>query len=410
MVIQIKPSSYSQEQASSLSKRVLIILYAGDYRDAYQRIKSGRGEAYHGQKYALDTIAGLNHEIEEAAFLCCRSKERYDELIGSGLRVIGAAADPYKDVKELLNVIEGYRPTHIVLRMPHRPILQWAIKHRVKTITALADSFNLRGIRARIDYLRLARLLNNAMVDWVGNHGVNACLSLRNIGVKPHKLIPWDWPHVKKPHDFPARELSSISSPVVLLYVGTISRKKGVYDLIHSIKRLKATNILVRLRLIGRGEVESTLNLVNSLGLNDLVEYMGVIPNKEIIPCMQAADAVVVPSHHEYGEGFPLVIYEALCARTPLIVSNHPMFIRNLKHGHNALIFPEKQPKMLADCIKTLISDPNLYAEISRNTLITWQNLQIPVLWGDLIAHWIKGSMESQEWLVQHCVSSGLYN
>ena len=40
---------------------------------------------------------------------------------------------------------------------------------------------------------------------------------------------------------------------------------------------------------------------------------------------MSAHDIVIVPSRHDYPEGLPMTIYEALAMRTPLVVSDHPM-------------------------------------------------------------------------------------
>jgi len=41
---------------------------------------------------------------------------------------------------------------------------------------------------------------------------------------------------------------------------------------------------------------------------------------------MRSADAIVIPSRHEYPEGLPLTIYEALAARTPIVASDHQCF------------------------------------------------------------------------------------
>lgn len=405
------PSSPSERRFNQ--KRILIVLYAGDYREAYKLIQSGRGEAYYGQEYAIKAMTELIRDldsVEEVAILCCKSEEEYDELVEPGLRVLGAAADPYRQYDKVIEVFDGYKPTNLVLRLPNHRLLQWAIQNKVKTITILADSFNLKGILSRFSYFRLAQLLNQSVIEWVGNHGVSACLSLKQIGVKSQKLIPWDWPHLNKPGDFSAKSLrSKLTETWHILYVGTVTRAKGIDDLIHAVKILHQSGQKVQLDLIGRGELERVSDLANFLDVAGHVNCLGVIPNREVIPRMQATDVVVVPSHHNYPEGFPLVIYEALCARTPLLVSDHPMFVRNLKHGHSALIFPEKKPEMLAECIEKLLSDANLYEQISVNTEAAWHSLQIPVLWGSLIKNWIIDSRESRQWLVENSLDSGQY-
>jgi glycosyltransferase involved in cell wall biosynthesis len=166
----------------------------------------------------------------------------------------------------------------------------------------------------------------------------------------------------------------------------------------------------VKLKIAGGGETEYFINKAKQLKIENCVEFLGLVPNKDVVHLMREADLVLIPSRHEYPEGFPMTIYEGLCSRTPLIVSDHPMFQGNLKHGINAVIFPAGKSTTLSESIEQLLSDPELYKSLSVASYEAWQRLQIPVKWAEMIERWLDNSPENQHWLFDHRLSSGRYN
>jgi glycosyltransferase involved in cell wall biosynthesis len=151
-------------------------------------------------------------------------------------------------------------------------------------------------------------------------------------------------------------------------------------------------------------------DLAAKLNLDGQVEFAGIIPNEDVPAAMRTADAVVIPSRHEYPEGLPLTIYEALAARTPIIASDHPMFRGALTHEDSALIFPAGNAEALAGAIHRLGSDAELYARLSANSQAAWEALQLPVTWGAMIEHWLENSPEDVKWLRDHSLASGIYD
>ncbi|NEQ88464.1 MAG: glycosyl transferase family 1, partial [Moorea sp. SIO2I5] len=43
--------------------RLLIIQYAGDYREAFERLANGGPETYYAQKYSVDSVAEIGKQI-----------------------------------------------------------------------------------------------------------------------------------------------------------------------------------------------------------------------------------------------------------------------------------------------------------------------------------------------------------
>lgn len=393
-----------------MKTRLLITQYAGDYREAVKRFAAGGEETYYAQKHSVDAVANLTKHLDEVATLTFLTETPYNERLVNGVQAIGAGFSTDIQPRKLLQLIEQYNPTHILTRTPNQDILRWAIQNHIKVSTTLADSFKPRGIRNRIKNYQLANLLNHPNVEWVGNHGINASASLAEIGVNPDKIIPWDWPHECNPKLFSAKQLQLDKAIQEIVYVGSVEEAKGIGDVLRAIVILKENNRPIRLKVIGQGQLETYIRLAEDLQIDDRIEFLGLLPHKQIVPAMRAADIVVIPSRHDYPEGCPMTLYEALCARTPIIASDHPMFNQKLVHQLDALIFPSGNPFALAKNIETLLSSPSLYQTLSSASFNTWKRLQLPVKWVNILYSWLLGNSNEQQWLFEHRLASGRYD
>jgi len=389
--------------------RLLMVQYAGDYRETVECLSNGGEETYYAQKYSVDAVAEIGKTIEEVAVLCCLTQERYDEMLSNGVRAIGAGFNPKINIKTLIELIEKQKPTHLIVRTPIQEIFWWAIKNKVSTIAILADSFRTQGLKNKLENYWLAKALNHQRIDWVFNHGINSSLSLQEIGVNPNKIIPWDWPSMVTPDSFSAKKIQTEKRTYNLVYVGLITESKGIGDVLEALKELRTKNVSINLKVAGKGEIDEFINKAKQLNIEDCIQFLGLVPNKAIVHLMREADGVIIPSRHEYPEGFPLTVYEALCSRTPIIASDHPMFQNKLKDGINALIFPAANAVALADCIEKLLTNPELYERLSLASYDAWKELQIPVKWADLINRWLDNSPVNRQWLFEHRLSSGRY-
>jgi glycosyltransferase involved in cell wall biosynthesis len=389
--------------------RLAIVQFGGDFSDIYRRLVSGKGATYHAHQYVLDSLLQLSERLEEIIYITCRTEQYHNVQLQPKLRSIGAGLDPYQQVDDLIALLEEQNLTHVIFKFPQRKLFRWASRNQIKTLGIIADSFEGRSWRNRIWNFLLARSLNHPNVDWVGNHGVNACRSLQRIGVSADKIVPWDWIHPTTPSQFTVRTLSQ-STPHRMLYVGLIAEAKGVGDAIASVAELKRRQVPVRLTLAGKGDLDQFQDLARQLQIENQVQFLGLIPHQQILEEMRSADVLVVPSHHAYPEGFPLTVYEGLCTRTPLVVSDHPMFEGILRDRINAMVFPERNAIALADGVQQLVSNPQLYTQLSQASEAAWQHLQIPVKWADLIERWLFDSPENRRWLSDYSLGSGRYD
>jgi glycosyltransferase involved in cell wall biosynthesis len=391
-----------------LSLRLTIVQYAGDYREAFERFSAGGKETYYAQRYSVNFVGLLAQQFEQVAVVCAVSEAAYDTVLDNGVRAIGAGLRAGFDTSDLVPVVARTHPTRLSLTSPMLPVLRWAKKNRVRTIAPLADSFSKGGLRTKIRHRLLARYLNDPTIEWVGNHGIQACLSLINIGVRAEKIIPWDWPPPHRPADYAPRTLRADLAHK-LFYVGSISHAKGVGDLLRALARLRAQHPGISLTLAGRDADNAMADLAKSLRISDIVEFLGVVANEDVPKHMREADIVIIPSRHAYPEGLPLTIYEALSARTPIIASDHPMFREALVDGESAVIFRAGDVSHLAAAILKVLSDPVLYEALSARSETAWNRIQLPVTMGGLITAWLQDTAGQIQWLKDHNLSSDTY-
>lgn len=393
--------------------RLLIVNFAGDIRTDFQRLAAGGDETYYAQKYSLDAYAGLKKYADEVAVLVYITQENYNVVLPNGIRAIGCGFCDYQDinVQKVIESIEDYSPTHLIISLFDTDLLCWAVSKNVPTLTTFLGTVPTRNrsifhsMVRRFKNQKIIGLLNKPNVQWVGSYGINSSRRLQHLGVKSEKIIPWDLLVDSNPGNFLPKPSPSRNKSFHLCYVGSISESKGVGDLLKAVKKLKEKSFSIHLDIVGSDHSNFAKDLISKLNIEDCVKLLGFVSNHMIEPLMHQSDLVVVPSRHTYPEGFPLVIHHALRACTPIVASDHPMFEGYLQHSVNAMIFPEGNVLSLSNCIAEVLTSVELYERISKNSHETWRQLRLPVKWADLANRWLSHTSIDQQWLTKHSLS-----
>jgi glycosyltransferase involved in cell wall biosynthesis len=351
------------------SKLRLTIAHFGDDGAAFRRLAQGGAEIYYAEKYSVEFVASLaaRNDMESLTAINLLSNAPAESL-PSRVQTLGIELYPQGQRPRYRALIEAVRktnPTHLIVMSPITPLIRWGLRARIPVLPMFADSFLTTGPKAALDHRLLALLLNHPSIELVGNHNLAASLDLKRIGVDPLKIVPYDWPALISPQDYSAKSAPPQNRPFRLIYVGSLVETKGVGDAIKAIAIVCKSNRPAELTIIGRGGVDNLKRLAISEGVEEHVHLLGPKSHSEVLAAMRDHDAVVVPSHWTYPEGLPMTIYEALCTRTPLLTSDHPMFALKIRDGHNALVFRERTPKHFAEKIIGLASSPDLYTQLS---------------------------------------------
>jgi glycosyltransferase involved in cell wall biosynthesis len=371
----------------------LTIAQFGDYAEGFRRFANGGAENYYAQKYTVDFVTSLaakdNVEVLTVINLCSDVPSAIlpNRVRTRGIHLYRNAKRPRHE--ELVDAVKATSPTHLIVMSPCIPLIAWGIGSGIPTLPMFADSFRSGGFIAAIKHRLLARLLNASSIELVANHNLAASLDLRRIGVSPDKIVPFDWPAVVSPRDYETKRAPRADRPLRLLYVGGVIVQKGVGDAIKAVAELRTRGRQVELTIIGRGELSYFQEMAASESVQPHVFFLGAKSHSEVLAAMREHDVVLVPSHWSYPEGLPMTLYEALCTRTPLLASDHPMFALRIRDRYNALVFPERNPQALADRIEVLTDSPALYESLSANSAEAADNYLCPLKYDRLITDFL---------------------
>jgi glycosyltransferase involved in cell wall biosynthesis len=143
---------------------------------------------------------------------------------------------------------------------------------------------------------------------------------------------------------------------LVIGYLGTVSKVKGVEWLILQFKKL---NLPSTLKIAGKGE-ESTMEEFKAIANHKDVEFVGYVQPNDFLP---SVDVLVVPSLWE--EPLGMVAIEALACGVPVITSGKGGLSESVKHEKNGLICPPEEQNSLSKAITRLYDDPSFYNRLS---------------------------------------------
>ncbi|MBX7208733.1 MAG: glycosyltransferase [Verrucomicrobiaceae bacterium] len=101
-----------------------------------------------------------------------------------------------------------------------------------------------------------------------------------------------------------------------------------------------------------RGELEA---LAASLGIADVVSFLGLMPFDALLPRMRSWDAFVLSTH---GETQPLALMEAMACGLPCIGSAVAGVVDVVRDGHNGILVPESDPDALSLALGRLAREP----------------------------------------------------
>ena len=189
-------------------------------------------------------------------------------------------------------------------------------------------------------------------------------IRLKDFGVEPDRC------HVVEPgiDTAPFNDIRDNADPVRLLYVASLTERKGHLDLFEALHTLNSSHWV--LDLVGPADLApeygaKVLEAAKAFGAS--VHYHGPLPESALADLYREADLYVSPAKYE---GYGMALASAVVYGMPIIAVDGGA-VATTPAGHAANLVPVDDPAMLAQALRQAITDPSerqRLAQRSRET------------------------------------------
>lgn len=161
-----------------------------------------------------------------------------------------------------------------------------------------------------------------------------------------------------------------------LLFVGDLTRAKGLHDLIRAFGRTAPRFPQLELVCAGGKPPPEMTQLVAELGLQQRVVFPGWLGPERLRAEFGRATVFALPS---YAEGMPMALLEAMSWGLPVIATPVGGVPQVVEHGVNGLLVAPGDSDALATALARLLSEPALRESLgaaARRTIATRFSLE----------------------------------
>ena len=153
----------------------------------------------------------------------------------------------------------------------------------------------------------------------------------------------------------------------VLLFMGRLGTRKGIYDLVDVLVKHKAEfNGKMQFLFGGDGEVEQIQTIIKENGLENIAQYQGWVNGEKKEKLLNLADAYILPS---YNEGLPISILEAMSYGLPTISTKVGGIPEIIADGVNGYLITSGDKDAIYASIKKLLDNPELAKQMGAKSL-----------------------------------------
>jgi len=154
-----------------------------------------------------------------------------------------------------------------------------------------------------------------------------------------------------------------------ILYLGVLSKTKGVLEILYAFKELKNKRVI--LDLVGKFEdtnfEKQVIDFLTINNISDKVKLHGVKIGKEKLTLLNSCDIFLFPSYFE-SEGVPGAIIEAMSFAKPIIATKWRGIPSLVYEGINGFLIPPHDTKMLISRIEILFENQDICKEFGRQS------------------------------------------
>ncbi len=247
------------------------------------------------------------------------------------------------------------------------------LKNEYKNMTSLKKKLNHKIViliqnvfmKRFPNYIFISEYLKNSLAK---NNALGAIKSQVNI-FNPVKPVFFD----VKDNDLIHR--------LNILYVGLITKRKGLIDLIRSLTELKNKEIIYQLNVVGGfGDnvyKDMVLSAVKENNLDDQVTFHGWLSQKNIVKLMEKNGIFILPSNQE---SLPMSIIEAMSSGRLVIASDVGGISEIIKNEETGYLYKKNDVKQLSFILENLFNNSSEFQRISNNARVYAKNNFSPLM------------------------------
>lgn len=236
----------------------------------------------------------------------------------------------------------------------------WGIKELKKEFPEFWNSRIMKGYQAEIDdsdYFLVASNVSKKSLKFCGADISKAAVIPYGVNLSQFEFI-----------NLPLQK----NTPLRIVYVGQVTYRKGIHHLLKVVSSFTKDTIEVFLA----GEYEKKGKLFNMYKSYENIHFLGFITRDVLAGVYQKSDVFVFPT---IGEGYGLVVLEALACGVPVITSDLAGGNDAIENGKNGFVFKAGNDNELRDKLEWCMNhreelyDMRKYAHQSAQKF-TWEN------------------------------------
>tara|TARA_B100000787_G_C16161981_1_gene281872 strand:+ start:241 stop:1311 length:1071 start_codon:yes stop_codon:yes gene_type:complete len=187
------------------------------------------------------------------------------------------------------------------------------------------------------------------------------------------------------PSIFHIKEIVRDKKTLTLGYVSRIDKGKGWDIFLELVKKINKKGILVNGIVVGDGsQKEDLLQKINDLGINNFIEYKGLVKQNKLIDLFNQIDLFIFPTIRS-AESLGLVGLEAMACGTPVLGSDIAGPGEYIIDGFNGFKFEPGNVSALFEKVEKYLSlNSNVKLKMSENAYCTSINYQKEKVMSDL--------------------------
>lgn len=203
-------------------------------------------------------------------------------------------------------------------------------------------------------YLYWSTRKRELLVPWV-----DAYIALTGFGKSKFVAagLPQERVHVKPNFiDDPIHSVTSHEEPCGAIFVGRLSREKGVDVLVDAWREIDYP-----LKIIGDGPLMASLRRKAA----PAISFEGALPHEEVLEHVAKSSFFVFPS--VWYEGFGLTLLEAMALGKPLLATDLGFRREMVREGFNGFLYSPYDTRALQEKAHRLINDRDLCETMGRH-------------------------------------------